>query len=348
MSAAGTSPSDPLLEPGAKVRVHSLQSAAHAGRNGTCGRLGEFIPESGRWSVQFEGERLPALALRPANLEFVAAAPPRRYGPGGAFEWPARVNPKDDLTGLSPSVFKDPRKFTPVPDSEGVVMRWGLEDSGGMESMMRHMTTQSMYGFGNDKTPEEQWIELRKQAKRQQIACNAAVSAASQDMEIRVELINGFEPSPVQGMPIPLSPRIWREFRLSGATNLGILHDKILSPVMGWTRNYHGYFYTDLSDGSIWAPIGRCDAIDMMHVNLHVIAALDPFETALYQILSEGGRAGGCSSDVACVGSRIPLGCLLARPDLIFFCSRAAVHSFLFSKVGSCCTRMTSVISSST
>ena len=153
---------------------------------------------------------------------------------------------------------------------------------------MRMMSTQSIYGFGSDKLPEEQWIELRKQAKRQRIASNAAVSAASLDMEIRVELIHRFE----AGVPVPLRPPIWRELRLSGATNLGVLHDKILSPVMGWTRNYHGYFYTDYSDGSLWAPIGKSDAIDMMHVQMQVIDALDPFETALYQIISEGGRLG--------------------------------------------------------
>ena len=118
------------------MRVHSLQSAAHAGRNGTCGRLGEFILDSGRWPVQFEGEHQPSLALRAANLEFVAAAPvsSRRYGPGGAFEWPVRVNPQDTLMGLSPSVFKDPRNFTPVAGPEGVVERWGLELTGGIGS----------------------------------------------------------------------------------------------------------------------------------------------------------------------------------------------------------------------
>ena len=139
-----------------------------------------------------------------------------------------------------------------------------------------------------DKPPEQQWVELRKQAKRQQIASNAEVSEASSDMQIRVELIHRFE----AGDPVPLSPPIWRELRLSGATNLGVLQDKILSPVIGWTRNYHGYFYTDYSDGSLWAPI-KSDAIDMMmHVNAEIIDALDPFETALHQILAEGGWTG--------------------------------------------------------
>lgn len=96
--------------------------------------------------------------------------------------------------------------------------------------MVRVVHTQSLYGSGEDKTPEQRWVEWRKQAKRQHISGNAAASEASQDMEIRVELILRFE----AGVPVPLSPPIWRELRLSGATNLGILQDKILSPVMGW------------------------------------------------------------------------------------------------------------------
>ena len=150
MSTPGTWPSDSLFEPGAQVRVHSLQSAAHSRRNGTCGRLGEFIPESGRWAVQFEGDDRPGLAVRPANLEFVAAAPARRPGweeeddyeddededeeaeeddeeddeeEDDEFEWPVQVHPLDDLKELCPSVFKDPRNFVPVTGPEGVVVR---------------------------------------------------------------------------------------------------------------------------------------------------------------------------------------------------------------------------------
>ena len=144
------------------MQVHSLQSAAHSPRNGTCGRLREFIPESGRWAVQFEGDDRPGLAVRPANLEFVAAAPARRPGweeeddyeddeddededdyededeeeddeededeeedeeDDDEFEWPVQVHPLDDLKELCPSVFKDPRNFVPVTGPEGVVVR---------------------------------------------------------------------------------------------------------------------------------------------------------------------------------------------------------------------------------
>ena len=161
---------DDRLVSGAKVRVHSLQSAAHAGRNGSFGVLGQFILESERWPVHFEteqGQPPAVLALRAANLEFVAPPQRRRYGPGGAFEWPARVHPNDDLVGLSPTVLKDPHEFTPVPGTEGIVERWGLEIPDQMAMMIRKMQTQSFYdtSFGGGlscKTPEQQWVELRR------------------------------------------------------------------------------------------------------------------------------------------------------------------------------------------
>lgn len=35
---------------------------------------------------------------------------------------------------------------------------------------------------------------------------------------------------------------------------MGILADKVISPVMGWTRNYHAHTFTDFTDGSLFGP----------------------------------------------------------------------------------------------
>ena len=40
-----------------------------------------------------------------------------------------------------------------------------------------------------------------------------------------------------------LNPPIWRTFKVSSAVNLELLHDKIIAPIMGWTRNYHTYYF---------------------------------------------------------------------------------------------------------
>jgi hypothetical protein len=46
-----------------------------------------------------------------------------------------------------------------------------------------------------------------------------------------------------------LTPSIWRRFRCSSEINLDAFQDKIVQPVMGWTRNYHTYYFHDASAG---------------------------------------------------------------------------------------------------
>jgi hypothetical protein len=286
---------------GAKVKVHSLQSEKHAPRNGCFGTLVSFIVESGRWVVDLECHPRASLALRPANLEFIAAPAPR-YGPGGAFAWPARVAERDTLMGISASIFSDPHTFLPQPGSSGMVGdAWGMTRSlDEMSFMMRRMTTQDLYGnWGSsriDKTPEQQWVEVRKEVKRKQLATRRedTLKAVPGDFEIRIELVH----SNNNGAPKPMRPPIWREVRLAGATNLGVFQDKILAPVVGWARNYHGYFFMDFSDGALWCPIGKSHAIDMMHVPMHVTGALDPFETELRDLLVASGAMIGYTHDL--------------------------------------------------
>eukprot|EP00033_Pygsuia_biforma_P004582 GCRY01005024.1.p1 GENE.GCRY01005024.1~~GCRY01005024.1.p1 ORF type:complete len:365 (-),score=80.54 GCRY01005024.1:2-1096(-) len=40
-----------------------------------------------------------------------------------------------------------------------------------------------------------------------------------------------------------LSPRIWRRILVPGKTSLHTLHDKVLSSVIGWARDYHSYYF---------------------------------------------------------------------------------------------------------
>merc|ERR1712227_1092148 len=54
------------------------------------------------------------------------------------------------------------------------------------------------------------------------------------------------------------NPLIWRKFKVCSAVSLFTFADKILIPVMGWTRNYHGYIFIDRTDGAHFGPI-NCD-----------------------------------------------------------------------------------------
>mmetsp|Transcript_15353 Transcript_15353/g.23012 ORF Transcript_15353/g.23012 Transcript_15353/m.23012 type:complete len:458 (-) Transcript_15353:127-1500(-) len=61
-----------------------------------------------------------------------------------------------------------------------------------------------------------------------------------------------------------LNPPVYRKIKVSSSTNLELLHDKVIAPCFGWTRNYHTYYFrssndvyytqkdTDAADGSTW------------------------------------------------------------------------------------------------
>jgi len=63
-----------------------------------------------------------------------------------------------------------------------------------------------------------------------------------------------------------LSPPVWRRFRVSSSVNLELLHDKVLCPVMGWTRNYHTFAFcgTGPVDERTYYVQECTDATDLM------------------------------------------------------------------------------------
>ena len=68
---------------------------------------------------------------------------------------------------------------------------------------------------------------------------------------------------------------------------------------MGWSRNYHSYYFTDFADGAMWSPLGKTSSIDMLvHGKWRVIGALDPAETTLAQLLRAPGAQLGYTYDL--------------------------------------------------
>ena len=59
-----------------------------------------------------------------------------------------------------------------------------------------------------------------------------------------------------------LNPSVWRRVKVSAHLKLDVLHDKILIPFMGWTRNYHTYYFS--SKGKKWL-CQNTSAPDLMH-----------------------------------------------------------------------------------
>lgn len=203
-----------------------------------------------------------------------------------------RLDEHDDGVGLRRIFLTDPRRFTPVRDPGlGVFVRWGLpteEEGDGEAGVMRPMRTQFMYGSFNELLPpEEQFLAVLVDAKREKMiaALPGLGPHLSTDLVIKVSLRG-------------TNPLVWRRIRVAAGTNLRTFHDRVLGPSMGWERNYHGYWFTDFSDGALWCPLDECSAVDMMHANLHVIAALKPQETKIGELLRAAGDSCGYTYDL--------------------------------------------------
>ena len=84
------------------------------------------------------------------------------------------------------------------------------------------------------------------------------------------------------------NPRVWRRLKVSSATTLSVLHDKILAPCLGWVRNYHAYSFTDQTDAAMFGPVGS-NAIDMMHLPSNGFVLLDDKKFYLGDVLREEG-----------------------------------------------------------
>ncbi|KAH8074064.1 hypothetical protein JL721_2624 [Aureococcus anophagefferens] len=153
--------------------------------------------------------------------------------------------------GLRRVFRQNPHTFEPVVhEPTGTATMWGLPDEddegGGMATMMRRMSTQFLYM--DRETPEQQFVNVLVERKRGALARGRDEAAQGRDLVVRVALAEFWRRSSFE----ELAPSVWRRLRVSGALNLQQLHDRVLGPAMGWARNYHGYFYTDFTEGAVW------------------------------------------------------------------------------------------------
>ncbi|KAF8419289.1 hypothetical protein EV426DRAFT_577040 [Tirmania nivea] len=61
---------------------------------------------------------------------------------------------------------------------------------------------------------------------------------------------------------------IQRLLKASGGVTLNTFQDKILSPAVGWSRNYHAYLFIDRMDGALFGPEGT-NYGDLAHMPLN-------------------------------------------------------------------------------
>jgi hypothetical protein len=183
-----------------------------------------------------------------------------------------RLHPQDCDQNLPAFVRVNPDTFLTPADlqSGGCRHTWGIDtdefDGNPFQAMQRKMSTQFLY-FDSKTRPEMQYIAYLMERKKASLAASKARTAPllEQDYCLKVELI--VIDYPERNMK-PLAPvPVWRTVMVSGGITLCQLHDRVIAPAMGWVRNYHGYLFTDPTDGAMFGPAGS-NAIDMMHMDM--------------------------------------------------------------------------------
>ena len=105
-------------------------------------------------------------------------------------------------------------------------------------------------------------------------------STPSFDLVIRIALLRAHDD------PNELVPNIWRRFRCSSEINLDAFQDKIVQPLMGWTRNYHTYYFQKSSTFYIQNKSAAVDAFGMHDSNVAQGKRLNPENFTLGDLLS--------------------------------------------------------------
>ena len=97
-----------------------------------------------------------------------------------------------------------------------------------------------------------QFLKLVASRKAEALKAAAAVAGPFKwrNYTLRVELVCGIGGKTMR-------PRVWRSVRVSGGLTLHALHDKVLIPALGWTRNLHAYTFTCVNEARNSVPPSR-------------------------------------------------------------------------------------------
>ncbi len=181
--------------------------------------------------------------------------------------WPRFVSPGsgDNEDTLAPAFWENPEKFKPTVghglDTWHRCFTWGTSDE---EWDKRHGGTIARMMKANNYTgspsAERQFINALIEKKKRLLAAAKPTAEPfyERDFVVDVDLFEPFEreasnleePPTMQELLFAsrIDDRCFRTVRVSGGITLRALHDKVLAPMFGFVRNYHGYVFTDLSD----------------------------------------------------------------------------------------------------
>ncbi|KAF8294828.1 hypothetical protein DL93DRAFT_2173943 [Clavulina sp. PMI_390] len=192
-----------------------------------------------------------------------------------------RLHPEDIGVGLMDPFWDDPKTFTRIKTPAGHIRLWGLyphDDIGHIDIdpmvyMQRRMTTQHWY-LDAMKSPGHQFVAELIRIKQASLKARNISPLLGSDIVLKVYLtwINDSVGK----------PRVWRRIRVSAGMRLSTFQDKVLAPVMGWTRNMHCYVFQDLKDGATFGP-------RLNHMNLTGIEYIPDHNYAIAHLIEKVG-----------------------------------------------------------
>jgi hypothetical protein len=177
----------------------------------------------------------------------------------------------------------DPFKFIPRVDQRGEITSWGLTEIYD-DFFSLHMKRMKMQLSCKDSNPGGNFENYENEPAVQFINC-LAYRKEIEIIKYRLSKSNNLPRDYILEISLrDISPRVWRRIKVSSGTKLSIFQDKVLCPALGWTRNYHGYYFTDSRDGSQFGP-KHSNAIDFMQLPLHGFTLINDSKFTLGDIL---------------------------------------------------------------
>eukprot|EP01111_Echinosteliopsis_oligospora_P016174 TRINITY_DN6617_c0_g1_i1.p1 TRINITY_DN6617_c0_g1~~TRINITY_DN6617_c0_g1_i1.p1 ORF type:complete len:482 (-),score=90.69 TRINITY_DN6617_c0_g1_i1:91-1389(-) len=192
-----------------------------------------------------------------------------------------KIHPQDNVATLDSVYKKDPKTHIARRNPETDLQEpWGADVTNDMSQVLRQLQAQHLYGtYPYELSPEAQWAEQRKEMKLAEMEAykkQAGAERIARDMIISVEMWR-------------MKPKFSRTIRVSGNMTFSAFSDKILVPAIGFTRNYHCYYFSDERDGAVFMP-QKSGAIDVTHkfiCSLH--ASIDDTKVKIGEIFREVG-----------------------------------------------------------
>jgi hypothetical protein len=194
------------------------------------------------------------------------------------------VHPHDERKFPHPVTKVTPEEFSCHGDPTGG--HWGfVNDSGVVEGSMEafmqntNFANADLFMYTDHAPPIEQYVQCLVKKKAEGITCQPVAGVLDRMLVVRIT------------MPQVDDKLFYRVVELPASVSLAVLHDKILSAVMGWCRGYHGYVFIDMKDKSVLGPKKNSGYIDMMHAISSYYAIGDDRKFPLASLLTRVGDA---------------------------------------------------------